>query len=91
MTAENPFISPKHLFLFSRYSRFCVNFIGHATKWLDKKDILSSKGNQTMKFGQLIECNMINTFFQKPYTKCDAETSPGLSSKKLKLSISLDQ
>ena len=28
-------------------------------------DILGSKGNQTMKFGQLIECNMRNIFLEK--------------------------
>ena len=26
------------------------------------------KGNQTMKFGQLIKCNMRNIFFEKSYT-----------------------
>ena len=29
------------------------------------------KGNQTMKFSQLIEYNMRNTFLEKLYTKCD--------------------
>ena len=42
-----------------------------------------SKDNQTMKFGQLIECNMRNIFIKKPYTKCDGETSPRLFSAKL--------
>ena len=32
-------------------------------------NILRSKGNQTMKFGQLIECNMRNIFLEKSYTK----------------------
>ena len=32
-------------------------------------DISRSKGNQTMKFGQLIECNMRNIFLEKSYTK----------------------
>ena len=54
-------------------------------------NILRSKGNQTMRFGQLIECNMRNIFLEKPYTKCDEETSSGLFSEKLKLSISLDE
>ena len=31
---------------------------------------------QTMKFGELIECNMKNIFLEKSYTKCDGETSP---------------
>ena len=32
-------------------------------------NISKSKDNQTMKFGQLIECNMRNNFFKKSYTK----------------------
>ena len=44
-----------------------------------------------MKFGQLIEQNMRNTFPEKSYTKCGGETIPIPFSKKSKLSISLDQ
>ena len=54
-------------------------------------NISRSKGNQTMKFGQLIEYNMRNIFLEKSYTKCGGETSPRPFSEKLKLSISLDQ
>ena len=54
-------------------------------------NISRSKGNQTMKFGQLIECNIRNIFLEKSFTKCDGETSPRPISEKLKLSISLDQ
>ena len=32
-------------------------------------NISRSKGNQTMKFGQLIECNMKNIFLEKSSTK----------------------
>ena len=32
-------------------------------------NISQSKGNQTMKFGQLIEYNKRNNFFQKLYRK----------------------
>ena len=32
------------------------------------------EGNQTMKYGQLKECNMRNIFLEKSYTKCSAET-----------------
>ena len=39
-------------------------------------NISRSKGNQTMKFGQLIECSMRNIFLEKLYTKCGRETSP---------------
>ena len=49
-----------------------------------------SKGNQTMKFGQLLEYNMRNIFVEKSYTKCSGETIPRPFSKKLKLSRSLD-
>ena len=44
-----------------------------------------------MKFGQLIEYNMINFFLEKSYTKCGGGTIPKPFSKKSKLSISLDQ
>ena len=49
------------------------------------------KGNQTMKFDPLIDYNVRNIFLEKSYTKCDRETSARPFSKKLKLSISLDQ
>ena len=38
--------------------------------------ISRSKGNQTMKFGQLIGNNMGNIFLEKSYTKCGGETIP---------------
>ena len=49
-----------------------------------------SKGNQAMKFGQLIEYNMRNIFIEKSYTKCGGETILSPFSKKSKLSISHD-
>ena len=51
-------------------------------------NISRNKVNQTMKFGQIIKCNMRN---EKSYSKCDAETSPGPFSEILELSIFLDQ
>ena len=74
----------------------------HVAKRIDNKDvnfkfynvtanISRSKGNQTMKIGQLIECNMRNIFLEKSYTKCGGETSPRSFSEKLKLRISLEQ
>ena len=54
-------------------------------------NISRSKGNQAMKFGQLIEYNMKNIFVEKSYTKCAGETIPRPLSKKSKLSMSLDQ
>ena len=54
-------------------------------------NILRIKGSQTMKFGQLIEYDIRNTFLKKSYAKCARETIPRLFSKKTKLSTSLDQ
>ena len=54
-------------------------------------NISRSKGNQTMKFGQLIEYNIRNIFVEKSYTKCARETIPRPLYKESKLSISLDQ
>ena len=41
-----------------------------------------SKGNQTLKFGQLIKCNTRNIFLEESFTKCDEETFSRPSSKK---------
>ena len=53
-------------------------------------NISRSKGNQAMKFGQLIEYNMRNIFLKKSYIKSGGKTIPRLFSKKSKLSMSLD-
>ena len=37
---------------------------------------ISSKGNQTVKFNQLIEYNKRNIFLEKSCTECDGEASP---------------
>ena len=44
-----------------------------------------------MKFGRLMEYNMRDIILEKSYIKCGEETSPRFFSRKLKLSISLDQ
>ena len=54
-------------------------------------NISRSKGNQAMKFGQLIEYTMSNIFLEKSYTKCNGEASNGLFYKQSKSNISLDQ
>ena len=54
-------------------------------------NISRSKGNQSMKFGQLIEYNIRNIFLEKSYTKCGGETIARPFSKKSKLSMSQDQ
>ena len=53
--------------------------------------ISRSKGNQTMKFGQLTEYNMNDIFLQKSYTECGRETSPRTFFENLILFISIDQ
>ena len=53
-------------------------------------NILRSKGNQTMKFGQLTEHINGNIFLEKSYTKCGEENIPRPFSKKSKTSISLN-
>ena len=54
-------------------------------------NISRSKGNQAMKFGQLIEYNMKNIFVEKSYTKYAGEIIPRPLTIKPKLSQSLDQ
>ena len=54
-------------------------------------NISRNKGNQAVKFGQLIEHNMRNIFVEKSYKKCAGETIPRPLSKKSKLNVSLDQ
>ena len=44
-----------------------------------------------MKFGQSIEHNIRDMFFEKLYKKCGGDTLPRPFSKKTQLSISLDQ
>ena len=39
-------------------------------------NISRSKGNQIVKFGQLIEYNTKNIFLEKSCTKCGGEASP---------------
>ena len=48
------------------------------------------KGNQTMKFGQLIEYSMRNIFLEISYENCGGESIPRDFSKKSKLNISMD-
>ena len=56
-----------------------VNFKFYdVTAWLTNNcNISRSKGNQTMKFGQLIECDMRNIFLEKSFTKCGGEIEIG--------------
>ena len=52
--------------------------------------ISESKDNQKLKYSHLIECNKRNILLAI-FVKCIEETSKRLFSKKLKLSISMDQ
>ena len=54
-------------------------------------NISESRGNQTMKFHQLIEFNMRITFVEKSYSKNGEENIPRPFSENSKFSISLDQ
>ena len=45
-------------------------------------NISRTKGNQTIKFGQLIKYNIRNIFLETSYTKCGGETIPRPLSKK---------
>ena len=49
--------------------------------------ILRTEGNQTMKFGQLRQNNMINIFLEKAYTKYGGKTIPRPFPKKSKLGL----
>ena len=53
-------------------------------------NISGNKGNQTLKFGQLIKYNMRNISDEASYTKCGAESARPFSEKS-KLIISQDQ
>ena len=54
-------------------------------------NISTSKRNQTMKSGRLIEHDIINIFLEKSYTKCGGETITRSYFKQSKLSTYLDQ
>ena len=54
-------------------------------------NISKSKGNQTTKFGQLIEHNKRNIFLEKYFTKWAEVTSPRRFTKKSKSTTSLNQ
>ena len=54
-------------------------------------NISRSKGNQTTKFGQLIEYTMRNVFLEESWAKCRVEASLRPFYKKSKLSFSLDE
>ena len=67
-------------------SKFMTSQPGQQTIAIHILPIISkSKGNQTIKFGQLIEYNMRNIFVEKSYAKFGGETIPRHFSKKNKI------
>ena len=73
-------------------SKFMMSYPGKQTISIRiLPNISRTKGNEALKFGQLVECNLTNIFFEKLYTKCDGETILRPFSKKPKPSKSLDQ
>ena len=92
---KNAYFTSEALFVLKIFK--FLSLLYDVTAWLTKivihilPNISRSKGNQTMKFGQLIEYNMRNIFLEKSYTKCGRETILRPFSKKLKLNVSLDQ
>ena len=73
-------------------SKFVMSRTGKQTITKDiLPNILRSKGNQVMKFGQVIEYDIRNISLEKPYTKCVREASPRPFYKNSKLNIFLDQ
>ena len=58
-------------------SKFMTSQIGKKTIAITiLPNISRSKGNQTIKLGQLIEYNMRNNFLEKSYAKSGGETIP---------------
>ena len=78
------FISPKKLFLFSRYLNFCSDYFGHAEKRFDMKtkvnfkiyDTTNWETNHYSKHTVQHLYNMRNIVREKSYTKYGGETSP---------------
>ena len=54
-------------------------------------NISRNKGNETRKFGQLLEYNTKNVFLEKSYINCDEEIIPKPFSQKSNWSLCLDQ
>ena len=61
------------------------------TTWLTNNckhilpNISTSKANQAMKFGQLMEYNLRSIFLKKSHTKCGGKTIPRPFLKKIKI------
>ena len=68
---------------FRLISKFITSHLGKHTMTIHiLPNISRSKGNQTKKFGYLIEYNMGKMFPEKSYSKCGGKTIPRSFSKK---------
>ena len=68
-TMKNAYFTSKAVLNFKIF-KFLSWLFGHLAKRLEQKDklnILRSKGNQTIKLGQLIEYNIRNLVVEKSY------------------------
>ena len=83
---KNSFYFTLKAFFVLKIFRF-LSFFAHVEKRLNQKEsqtlairmsinVSGSKGNQPMKFGQLIEYNTKNIFLVNSYAKCGGETIP---------------
>ena len=71
-------ISPEKLVSFSRYLNSCLGCL----VVLKNSNISGSRGNHTLKFGQLLEYNMRNFALENVYTKGDGVNISRAFSKK---------
>ena len=83
-------MSPKDLESTSNFEDRGLTLFAHKKRVHILFNISRSKGNQSIKVDQLIECK-INIFLEKSYTKCGGEASPRLFYKILKLRIDLEK
>ena len=80
----------KNVFHFSTKSLFVLKIFKFLSWMHTLANISKSKGNQTIKVGQLIECNIRKIFLEKSYIKCGWETSPKPFSEILKLIMNFE-
>ena len=66
------------------YKNGLIRNIRNLVQYIFLANISRSKGKQTLKFGQLIEYNLRNSFLENSYTKSGGETIPRAFSTKLR-------
>ena len=97
LATESPLEMMKNAFYFTLKPLFVLTIYDVIT-WLTSNckihilvNISRSNDNKTMKFGQLIKCNMRTIFFEKSFSKYGGKTIGRPFSKNSKLSTYLDQ